>query len=752
MFLLFDPGLDRIEQISGIDLSAAFRLERGPFSNTRNYSQGDVVETGVGDDVIFWIASVDISQGGGEPTYASSGLWWKLAGHGFWREELDMGLTYSFHDGDSYHIGDEVFIVTADVTGITGEALRMGDHILEISNFPISDEGVLVSDNTESLNFTGAAITCTGDRDVICDVTGGSGGTTVTANPSGTDGDDLTRIDIDGVNYNVAGSGTDAEIEHVLWATYSITSTTGGSWSLSSTGTALGFTGGGENLGTNTEAGALRLPLIQPDGYLPSIYIDALTTADVVTSSSQVQWLEKARHFQFTGRSMIGTSDVRYGFQAGNNNAFQADFWRLGFADVVNGTVGDSIRVYGRRLTGGGGMGGGGGGIRIEESDTVRIASADALDFNSADFQINTVQDPEAGVAIAAALTRDTEVADAFDGVTVSGRDFTFDQIGGGTVTATVPLIDIDDYPTRVSTIGVQDSFLVADFDGSNAVRHTTGFDLRVFVQDGLTTDGVVDSVTYAGGNLVLGRTVGDDLIATGLTRPFDLHDDVTTENATPNPLDRLVSSDESAAGDPNEWLTIRDLLFEMADAASTRQATPADDDRFFLADVSESGRPLRFIETDELRTTLVTETAVEDVLFTAVHAVPDITSGVITFHSTGFTGWSGKTLITFSLGYHINTGANGRELATVTFFVADLLAVPQTATDGATVVDAPGTSQNAITFAYHDRAVDGQAEDMDGVLGGLLRVSFARTGAGELLVANSSNNSAFLSAKAVAY
>ena len=52
--------------------------------------------------------------------------------------------------------------------------------------------------------------------DIIADHTGadqeflwlneaGGGGTTVTANPSGTDGDDITRIAIDGTNYNIAG-------------------------------------------------------------------------------------------------------------------------------------------------------------------------------------------------------------------------------------------------------------------------------------------------------------------------------------------------------------------------------------------------------------------------------------------------------------------------------------------------------------------------------------------------------------------
>ena len=83
------------------------------------------------------------------------------------------------------------------------------------------------------------------------------------------------------------------------------------------------------------------------------------------------------------------------------------------------------------------------------------------------------MQDPEAGISIAAELTRDTEVEDALHGVSVTGRTFDFVQLGGTTTSATVPLVDIADYPDRVANLTVQDSFLVADFDNSNTVRHT---------------------------------------------------------------------------------------------------------------------------------------------------------------------------------------------------------------------------------------------------------------------------------------
>ena len=96
-----------------------------------------------------------------------------------------------------------------------------------------------------------------------------------------------------------------------------------------------------------------------------------------------------------------------------------------------------------------------------------------------------------------------------------------------------------------------------------------------------------------AAGTLTISRTVGADIVITGLTEPFDLHDDVPNGNSTPHPLDRLVSSDESASGDPNEWLTIRDILDEMADSASHEawQALSMMTDSSFLMSAREAGR-----------------------------------------------------------------------------------------------------------------------------------------------------------------
>ena len=239
--------------------------------------------------------------------------------------------------------------------------------------------------------------------------------------------------------------------------------------------------------------------------------------------------------------------------------------------------------------------------------------------------------------------------------------------------------------------------------------------------------DGVVDAASYTGGTLTLERSVGADLTVSGFTTPFDLHDDVSNINSAPNPLDRLVSSDESASGDPNEWLTIRDVLDEMADSASTKQATPANNDRFFLADVSEGGRPLRYIEKSELQTSLVTQQSVAHALFGTLREV-DIAEPSGTprpFTGSGFVDWSGRTLIFISLGDHTATANEHSEQATFTLFVDELLEVA-TSTAGSVPIILTGPTRNSLSIHFIDR----------GDAAGVHLAHFGRTVHGELLIA----------------
>ena len=83
--------------------------------------------------------------------------WRVLSTHGFWRGEVDTSLTYDSTKATSTTLETRSYIVTEDVLGVTGDGLREGDHIEEISNPHVQDEGTELTD-AETLR----AINCVG--------------------------------------------------------------------------------------------------------------------------------------------------------------------------------------------------------------------------------------------------------------------------------------------------------------------------------------------------------------------------------------------------------------------------------------------------------------------------------------------------------------------------------------------------------------------------------------------------------------
>ena len=149
--------------VDGAQVNNAYRTERGLFDNTVAYSTGNIVETGTGDLTVFWTASRNISAGQGAPTSSDPGYWWNLASHGFFRGELDTTVAYDLFEGDTYHVGDLVFAVTSDESGVTGDALLgIGvEHVIEISDPLLQDEGTAQAGFVGTINCVGTAITCT---------------------------------------------------------------------------------------------------------------------------------------------------------------------------------------------------------------------------------------------------------------------------------------------------------------------------------------------------------------------------------------------------------------------------------------------------------------------------------------------------------------------------------------------------------------------------------------------------------------
>ena len=131
----------RLQWMSALNLLDSVNPFKGVFNPLTSYHLGEIVETGSGDDAIFWISTVDNTPAGPAPTLANPGTWFEVALQGSWRGGLVTTETYDLREGDIYHIGDEVYAVTENVDGVTGLALREGDHIEELSNSLFQDEG-----------------------------------------------------------------------------------------------------------------------------------------------------------------------------------------------------------------------------------------------------------------------------------------------------------------------------------------------------------------------------------------------------------------------------------------------------------------------------------------------------------------------------------------------------------------------------------------------------------------------------------
>ena len=128
-----DASPMELNYMDTVTLASRLGLSSAAYDNTRFYFAGNIVETSSADDAVFWIAPDDITTGLGAPTLEHPGEWFEVAAQGGWRGELVLTDTYELHEGDTYHIGDEVFVVTGDEAAVTGQDLRTGTHAIEVS-------------------------------------------------------------------------------------------------------------------------------------------------------------------------------------------------------------------------------------------------------------------------------------------------------------------------------------------------------------------------------------------------------------------------------------------------------------------------------------------------------------------------------------------------------------------------------------------------------------------------------------------
>ena len=165
---------------------------KGNYDASVIYQQGDIIETGTGVDSIFWIAREVISAGQGAPSNDDLGLWWRAAGHGYYRGTLVDTQTYDIYRGDYYISDNELWVAFQTLADRTGTELagnidgmdRLLNEIVIRSDgqAPLdSSDNSLTVDHLNEIDFRGAgvevlAINDTYGQSVAVTIAGGSGG------------------------------------------------------------------------------------------------------------------------------------------------------------------------------------------------------------------------------------------------------------------------------------------------------------------------------------------------------------------------------------------------------------------------------------------------------------------------------------------------------------------------------------------------------------------------------------------------
>ena len=142
---------------------------KGVYDATAIYQQGDIIETGTGINSIFWIAREVISAGQGAPANDDLGLWWRAAGHGYFRGTLEDAQTYDIYSGDYYISDNELWVAFQTLAGRTGSELagnidgmdRLLNEIVIRSDgqAPLdSSDNSLTVDHLNEIDFRGAGV------------------------------------------------------------------------------------------------------------------------------------------------------------------------------------------------------------------------------------------------------------------------------------------------------------------------------------------------------------------------------------------------------------------------------------------------------------------------------------------------------------------------------------------------------------------------------------------------------------------
>ena len=159
---------------NAIGASDAIEIFRGTYSNAVTYRRGDIVQ----QNFRFWIAITTSGTNHANNTSPAA------ENHNAWRPIDGQFRTHT--------------------PGNTAQSYLRGDHLFVSENLWFCR---VDGSYTMAQILAGPSQSPPTWEQLSGESGGGGGGTLVGANPDGTDGDDLSRISIDGTNFNIAGSG-----------------------------------------------------------------------------------------------------------------------------------------------------------------------------------------------------------------------------------------------------------------------------------------------------------------------------------------------------------------------------------------------------------------------------------------------------------------------------------------------------------------------------------------------------------------
>ena len=364
---------------------------------------------------------------------------------------------------------------------------------------------------------------------------GGGGGTTVVANPAGTDGTDLTRIAIGGTNYNIAGGsggGGGDSVTELFSGTQQLTTNLqllGAGIEAPTTGHVRVYVEGAGN--REGAVGSARIPAAR-----------LLAAQKAINASWSADDANQRTIPIGANRSLsVATNE-----DAGDNHILIA-------AQDTAGS-GDFQIVVEHVVPGAGG--GGGGGIRIEEGGTERIASADALNFDTDDFDIGIIQSPEAAISIAPGGIDENQ-------------------------------LDIGDNPNTAEVLG---------WDGTGMVWRSPSIEVQ---HNGTEINSAAAFINFIGG------TVANEVLGVNVTLPAggggggDPFDGITTVTATPATNDLLLFRDVSES--TNRAKTFTGFLDDFNELLPSNTIDTGD--YIFFTNISNTNSPTHKISATDFMT-----------------------------------------------------------------------------------------------------------------------------------------------------